>query len=232
MDIHGKNNEVSCGENVTLTGTITGENNTVSIGSAREYSSIRLSINGTNNQIRIDDCYQIKGLAIQCGCHVAAHSTRLTIGSQFSMEPGCAFLLYNSTNQISIGRDCLFSNGIIIRCGESPHLIFEASSGNYIDVSDGVSIGNHVWVGERVYINKRSAVPDNCIVAACSVVTKRFDEQFAVIAGNPSRVVKADVQWVRNRDFLAPGSKLSAGYKRFQDHLNERLNAGVTDFEL
>jgi acetyltransferase-like isoleucine patch superfamily enzyme len=224
VQIDGKNNEITCGENISLCGHISGNNNTVTIGPARAISAIKLSINGNNSRIRIGDCYQIKDLHVQCGSHVKAHRTSLEIAGQFSIEPGCSFLLYNSFNRISVGKDCLFSNGITVRCGESPHLIFDLATGEYLDVSDGVSIGNHVWIGERVYINKRTTVPDNTIVAACSVVTKRFDECNTVIGGNPSRVVKRNVQWVRNVDFLERNSIFESGYRRFQNDMAARMD--------
>ena len=206
MQINGKNNTVATGANLTLSLNLSGDNNVIEIGDARVPSTLSLYINGDNNWVVIGDFYQIKGLNITCGNHVKAHRTALRIGRQISIEPGCSFLLYNSGNSLTIGDDCLFSNGITIRCGESPHLIFDSQTGEYLDVSAGVVIGDHVWIGERVYINKRAAIPAGCIVAACGVVTKKCEEENCVIGGNPARIVKKNVHWIRNSDFLAEGS--------------------------
>ena len=125
MQINGKNNTVATGANLTLSLNLSGDNNVIEIGDARVPSTLSLYINGDNNWVVIGDFYQIKGLNITCGNHVKAHRTALRIGRQISIEPGCSFLLYNSGNSLTIGDDCLFSNGITIRCGESPHLIFD-----------------------------------------------------------------------------------------------------------
>lgn len=216
MQIDGTGNTYSCGENVVLTGRITGHHNTVTVGPARVRSDIRVEIHGNNNWITISESYQIKGLVIHFGNHVPAHGTRLEIGPRFSIEPGGVFLLYNSGNRLRIGRDGLWSSDITVRCGDSPHLLFDLETGAYLGGSEGVLIGDHVWVGERVYITKRVAVPDDTVIAACSVVTRRFSESNTVIGGNPAEVVKRNVQWIRNSDFIERNSIYARGFQEYQ----------------
>lgn len=93
-------------------------------------------------------------------------------------------------------------------------MLFDKDTGEYLDVSDGVFIGNHVWIGEKVYITKRAAIPDESVVAACSVVTKKFTEKNTVLAGNPAKIVKTNVQWIRNRGTLEEGSLYKDSYRR------------------
>jgi hypothetical protein len=45
---------------------------------------------------------------------------------------------------------------------------------------------------------KNAGLADNTIVGCCSVVTKRFDTGYCVVAGNPAKVVKEEVDWVEN----------------------------------
>jgi acetyltransferase-like isoleucine patch superfamily enzyme len=223
VQVKGANNSVMHGANITLSGHIDGNNNTILIGDARVQSEVRIYVNGDDNHIRIDDFYQIKGLSIRCGNHVKAHHTSVKIGTHFSIEPDCVFLLYNTNNRITIGDDCLFSSGITIRCGESPHLIFDLETGAYLDVSDGVFIGDHVWIGERVYVNKRTTIPSDCIVAACSVVTKRFGDPHAVIGGNPADIVKRNIHWVRNPDFLQKNSMFAQQYAQHHQRIADQI---------
>jgi acetyltransferase-like isoleucine patch superfamily enzyme len=219
MKVSGINNSVRHGENVVLSGSITGDDNLVEVGGARVESAIRITINGNNNRIVIADFQQIKSLTIRCGNHLPAHRISVSVGARFSIEPDSVFLMYNSGNRLVIGSDCLFSNNIIIRCGESPHLIFDLQTGEYLDVSEGVFIGNHVWIGEKVYITKRVTIPDECIVAACSVVTRRFKTCYSVIGGNPAQIVKNNVRWIRNSDFLEEGSIYQRGFQEHRDSL-------------
>lgn len=106
----------------------------------------------------------------------------------------------------------MFSNNVVVRCGESPHLLFDRTTGRYLDTSDGVFIGNHVWIGERAYITKSVTVADECVVGACSVVTKRFEVAHSAIAGNPARVVRENIQWVRNPGQLEENSIFHKSY--------------------
>ena len=80
-------------------------------------------------------------------------------------------------------------------------------------MSDGVKIGNHVWIGERCYITKRVEIPDECILAAQSVATRKFTEESCVIGGNPAKIVKRDIQWIRNRGALEKDSDFERSYR-------------------
>lgn len=65
---------------------------------------------------------------------------------------------------------------------------------------------------------KNVTIPDECIVGAGSVVTKRFDRDHCVIAGNPARVVRENVRWIKNQGGLEKGSKF---YQSYFDHINK-----------
>lgn len=52
-----------------------------------------------------------------------------------------------------------------------------------------VYIGNDVWIGSRVTILPGVKIGNGCIIAASSVVTKDVPD-FAVVGGNPARILK------------------------------------------
>lgn len=52
-----------------------------------------------------------------------------------------------------------------------------------------VTIGNHVWIGHRVTILPGVRIGNHAIIGAGAVVVKDVPE-FAIVAGNPGRVVK------------------------------------------
>ncbi len=52
-----------------------------------------------------------------------------------------------------------------------------------------IVVGNDVWVGSYSYILSGITLGDGCVVAACAVVTKDVPP-YAVVAGNPARIVK------------------------------------------
>ena len=55
-------------------------------------------------------------------------------------------------------------------------------------------IGNKVWIGCNVTILKNTFVGNNCVIAAGSVVKGTFPDN-TLIAGNPAKAVKQNVDW-------------------------------------
>jgi len=62
-------------------------------------------------------------------------------------------------------------------------------------VTAPVHIGNSVWIGSRVIINKGTTIPDNTVIASGSVISKTFEETNTLIAGVPAAVVKHNINW-------------------------------------
>lgn len=213
----GTDNFYDIGNNVVLKGHIKGSANKVHIMNAKHECNLELYIGGNNNTVYIDSAFAIKGLKIYIGNHVTANNATLKISEGFSIEGGGIFFLYNSGNRLQIGKNCMFSNKITIRCGDSPHLLFDKVTGEYLDVSEGVYIGDHVWIGEDVYITKKVTIPSECVVGAKSVVTKRFEKEYCVLAGNPAKVVREDIQWIRNHGHLVEGSNYKQSYDFFRN---------------
>lgn len=196
-------NQIEVAANIALTGEIRGRGNIVRIGDTRNLQKVHLIIHGNGNVVTIGRRSLLQSLRIEIGSKRWCSSrSRLTIGENFSIGSRGRFLLPNSGNVVEIGDNCMFSNSVQLRGGEYPHLIFDKETGANLDLSDGIFIGNHVWVGEGAFLGKSVSIPDDCIVGARSVVTKRFDQSNAVIAGNPARLVKSGVQWVANEFVL------------------------------
>lgn len=209
---NGSGTVINLGKGVALNGEVNGFGNIIDIGGAKNGCQINLFINGNNNNIKISRGRLFNALTIKMGNHVPANNTLLEIDKGFSCGSQNVFLLYNSGNLLKIGADCMFSRNITIRCGDSPHLIFERTSGRYLDISEGVFIGSHVWVGENVYVTKNVTISDESVVGACSVVTRRFLEANCIIAGNPASVVRNDIQWKKNASMLDDGSPYKTSF--------------------
>lgn len=213
----GSDNQISVGEGVVVRGQVAGNGNIVQIGASDRVIELNINVRGDRNRLIVEPNCSFKGTKIAIGSHVPAMEADISIGGHTTFEGDCALLAYNSGNIIRIGEDCMFSNSIIVRAGEFPHLIFDDRTGEYLDISDGVFIGSHVWIGERAYITKRATLPDQCVVAACSVVTRRFDKEHCVLAGNPAKVVREGVRWIRNRGKLEKGSHYQLSYQSRND---------------
>lgn len=62
-----------------------------------------------------------------------------------------------------------------------------------------IVIGKNCWIGQNARIQKGVVLGDNCIVAANSVVTKSAPAN-CILAGNPARIVKTDIDQVAAPD--------------------------------
>lgn len=147
-----------------------GDNNTMEFGKNSNAESASFYIEDSDNHIQSGDRTNYAGKI-----HIACTEGRT----------------------ISIGDGSLFSSEIVIRSGDS-HSVLDLE-GNRINEAKDVRIGNHVWVGHRVLINKGTVVPENCIIGTGAVLTKEYSEKNSVIAGVPAKVVKSGVNWTEKR---------------------------------
>lgn len=123
---------------------------------------------------------------------------RVLIGKDFSSNDGLDITGFDEPGlTLQIGDDCMFSYGILIRLSDG-HALYSLADGRLLNEGKGVRIGTHVWAGQKCSFLKGAGIPDNCVVGACSMVTKKFDEQNSVYAGIPARRVnKEPIGWTR-----------------------------------
>lgn len=121
---------------------------------------------------------------------------RLIIGKDFSVN-GAHFVITKKPEQtLKIGDNCMFSRGILIRTSDA-HSLYHNEKKELLNPDSDIEIGNHVWVGQDVTILKNTKIGNNCVIGAGSLVNKNFIENNVVIAGNPAKIVKYDINWDR-----------------------------------
>ncbi|CAG34748.1 acyltransferase [Desulfotalea psychrophila] len=171
--------------------SIKGDGN--SITSKSILDSMRISIIGDRNRVYIAENTSLMNDTIHIGtddCPVCECS--LIIG-QDSKSNGSTIMMLEDKSVIEIGRDCSFAAGAQIWCTDS-HSMLDTNNcvtnrGRYI------KIGDHVWCGLDVKIGKNVIIADNCMVGWGSIVTKSFEENNVLIAGNPAKIVKTNICW-------------------------------------
>jgi acetyltransferase-like isoleucine patch superfamily enzyme len=105
----------------------------------------------------------------------------LTTLASFAISGGCYF---QAINGIKLGKNFLFAPGVKIISAN--HDFNEHSKS--IRTSP-IIIGDNVWLGANVIILPGVRIGNGCVVGAGSVVTKSFEEENLIIAGNPAKII-------------------------------------------
>ncbi|GAB2544745.1 acyltransferase [Spirosoma aerophilum] len=171
---------------------IKGNNNVVEVEEGAFLTNMKIYIRGDNHRLSIGPFCKVKG-----GCMwFEDNNGQITIGERTTVEE--AHLAVTEPNKsIKIGADCMLSAGIDIRTGDS-HSIVDAETRKRINYAQNISIGDHVWIGLNAVILKGVTIGHNSIVSTNALVTKSIPSH-VIAAGIPAKVVKTDVDWVRER---------------------------------
>ena len=178
-------------------------------------SHLELDIIGDRNRILVSPGCVLNNLRIR----MRGSDHRLEIGRNCRVsrsglfwfeDDGCALEIGQNTTMVEvsiavteprssviIGEECMFANDVDIRTGDS-HSVIEASSGRRINFAENVTIGRHVWIAAHTIILKGVTIGADSVVAAGAVVT-RSCEPGVILAGNPAQVIKAGINWKRER---------------------------------
>lgn len=97
-----------------------------------------------------------------------------------------------STCRISFGNNCSLGWGITFNTSDG-HPVWHKGEKQQMEAS--IEIGDNVWLTPHCSLLKNAQIPDHCIVAQKSVITKRFTEKHCLIGGIPARVVAHGIEW-------------------------------------
>jgi acetyltransferase-like isoleucine patch superfamily enzyme len=191
--IVGKNNEViNNGVSLNVKYDIIGNNNRIEIMHRSILSNLTIFIRGNNHKLRIEEDCVFKDGTIWFEDSMG----EISIGCNTSIE-SAHFAVTEINTGIYVGEDCMFSNGIELRTGDS-HAIVDVVKNMKINDAQNISIGNHVWIGSGAKILKGVSIGNNSVVGTGSIVTRDIPSN-SISAGIPAKVIKTNVNWVRDR---------------------------------
>ncbi len=135
-----------------------------------------------------------------CGSAVLANAffinlcsgSTLVLGDEFSSN-------YNLTiscgERIEFGSGCLLGWDTTFIDGDGHSIL--TMSGDLLNETKGIKVGNHVWIASETAFLKGSRVGNNNVVGFRSTVLGEIDDENCVISGTPARVIKRNVDWKR-----------------------------------
>ena len=168
------------------------ENNSIRIMEGSYLNNCSIAIYGKNNKVIIEENCRLKDVEI----HLEDDNNFVVIGKNTTIA-GFTHLACIEGTKIAVGEDCMFSKDITFRTGDSHSIIDK--DGLRINPSLDISIGNHVWIGNKVIVTKGTVVCDNSIIGTGSIVTQAFEKSNIIIAGSPAKIVKEGINWLRKR---------------------------------
>jgi acetyltransferase-like isoleucine patch superfamily enzyme len=192
---------------------IRGRNNVVTIHKTTKHS-INWNVEGDNNIVSIAENCLIKNLTI----YIRGAGHKIYIGNNVVIEGGelwlednsCKIFIDDNTTvgsahfavtepyrSILVGKDCMLSDGIELRTGDS-HSIFDIKTGCRINYAADIILEDHVWIGGGAKILKGVIIGSNSIIGTGAIVTKSVPSNCLTV-GVPARTVKLNVNWSRQR---------------------------------
>lgn len=198
--LDGNQNSMMLGEGTSLYGEgantayICGNDNRIIIGRGCALRKVSFFIRGSGNTIVIGDHCS----AYNVQFHIEQNGNEIVVGDGTTFhgrDEQAIHMAADEGSRIQIGNDCMFAHSTQIRSTDS-HSIVDLE-GRRVNPAKDVIIGDHCWIGLQCIILKGTEIPPHCVVAAGAVCSKKFTETNCVIAGNPAKVVKREIDWDR-----------------------------------
>lgn len=105
--------------------------------------------------------------------------------------------------EVRIGEDCLFSDEILLQANDQ-HGLIDLTTMQLTNAGRRfITVGEHVWVGQRATIMPEVEIGAGSVVAAGSIVTKSCGPA-VYLAGAPARVVREGASWTRSPAGASP----------------------------
>ena len=115
---------------------------------------------------------------------------KLIFGDNFAIS-GTTKIICNK--DISFGNDVQLAWDTLVMDSDS-HKIFD-DKGRYSNIDKPIKFGDKIWVACHCIILKGTEIPDNCVIGAGSIISKKFDNPNRLIVGNPAKEVKIIKGW-------------------------------------
>ena len=157
------------------------------------FKNVRFQIYGTGHQLIAD-----RNVRFNEGGRIMIEDEHcsLFIGEDTDFV-SCFFAIRDNNTKVQIGKDCMFSAQTIVRTSDAHSIVNQ--EGERINHGKDVIIGNHVWVCYGANILKGTMIGNNSIVGTQSVVAGMAIPEGSVAVGNPAKIVKGNINWMRER---------------------------------
>lgn len=134
------------------------------------------------------NCYIGSGILRVCNASTA------TFGDGFTATKGLGLEVAEGAS-IIFEPDVMLGTDIIVRASDG-HPIFDADTGERVNVTRPISVGEHVWIGDRAVILGGTAIGSGSVVGAGSLV-KGIIPANSLAVGTPAKAIRDNIVWSR-----------------------------------
>ncbi len=171
--------------------TFKGENNELRIADGANIGMLNLTFDGNNGRLVMG--HNLKNGYTKFNIRVGEDST-VTIGDNVSTTGPCVISAVEGTS-VTIGDDVMIATNNQIRADDG-HAIFDVSSGDRVNRSKSISVGDHVWLAYDACILGGAQVGSGSVIGFRAVVTGKISNN-VVAAGIPAKTVRRNIAWER-----------------------------------
>ena len=194
--VKGYNNKIiKAGDVILRKGyiKIKGNNNKIQIGEKCRLRNVTFEINGNNNLIKLSE----KITFMEAGYFLIEGNNCVIDISESTFFKDCNLFAGESNTKIIIGKNCFL--GIVTFSTSDFHSIIDNKSGLRINKPDNIKIGNNIWITNSVIVRKGAIISDDSVIVTNSLVNKKFLTPNVLIAGQPAKVIKTNINWSREK---------------------------------
>ncbi|MCQ2581068.1 MAG: hypothetical protein MJ164_02755 [Alphaproteobacteria bacterium] len=142
-----------------------------------------------------DDCNFIIHKSHHICLRVDAYNqSSLFIDEDTQIGTAHVHMMNERETSLHIGKHVVFSYGIQIYTTDT-HPIMDLNGNIINNTKSSVIIGDHVWIGAFAVLLKGAQIAPDSVVGHSAVVAKKFTDKNVVIAGNPAKIIKTDINW-------------------------------------
>ncbi len=188
--------QIVCGKRCVLSycdgHSIKGKSNYLEFDDDSQLNHCRFIIKGNLNRVIVGKRCRLSGVTFW----ISGERNEIILGDDTTVGKNTQFATLEGT-RIIVGKDCMFSHNIQLRTSDSHSIVNE--DGKRTNYAEDIVIGDHCWIGLDCLILKGSLLADNTVLAARSILTKKFDESGCIVGGSPAKTLTKNINWDRKR---------------------------------
>ncbi|GAF65683.1 putative acetyltransferase [Bacillus sp. TS-2] len=172
-----------------------GQNNKIEFAEDVRLENVKINFLANDGYCFIGEGSTFKGtISIGLGCSVY-------IGKRLTVTHNC-LITTSEFVEARIGDDCMFASANQIRCDDA-HPIFDVETGERLNKSRSIQIGNHVWLAYGATVLSGASIEEGSVIGHSSVVKGHIPNN-VIAVGNPAKVIKSNIAWDKSHLSITP----------------------------